>query len=176
MRVYDNGICRDLTPEELARMEAEAREAAYQNAIRPRTMEEGMLELNRAILAEKLAQTDDKTLAIACMAFFEPWTPGKYAVGDIRTDPATGYPRECMLDHDSTVNTDWTIATASIWKPYHSRKREYALPWEAPTGAHDIYKAGEYMIWTDYAVYLCKMDTNFSPADYAGAWKKFDIL
>ena len=172
MRVYDNGICRDLTPEELARMEAEAREAAYQNAIRPRTMEEGMLELNRAILTEKLAQTDDKTLAIACMAFFAPWTPGKYAAGDIRTDPETGYPRECITAHDSTVNTDWTIATASIWKPYHSRKREYALPWEVPTGAHDIYKAGEYMIWTDYEVYLCKMDTNFSPADYAGAWEK----
>lgn len=148
------------------------KQASAFELIRPRTINEGMLELNRSILAEKLADSEDKTLAIACMAFFAPWTPGKYAVGDIRTDPETGYPRECMTAHDSTVNTDWTIKTAAIWKPYHSRKKEYALPWEAPTGAHDIYEAGEYMIWTDYKVYRCKMDTNFSPADYAAAWQK----
>ena len=172
MKRFVNGVIYDLTPEELAQMEAEAREAEYQNAIRPRTVEEGMLELNRAILAEKLAQTDDKTLAIACMAFFAPWTPGVYEAGDIRTDPETGYPRECMTAHDSTVNTNWTIATASIWKPYHSRKREYALPWEAPTGAHDIYKAGEYMVWRDYGVYKCVADTSFNPADDPSAWEK----
>ena len=172
MKKYLNGAYIELTPEEQAQMEAEAKEAEYQNAIRPRTVEEGMLELNRAILAEKLAQTDDKTLAIACMAFFAPWTPGVYEAGDIRTDPKTGYPRECMTPHDSTVNTDWTIATASIWKPYHSRKREYALPGEAPTGAHDIYKAGEYMVWTDYGIYKCVADTNFNPVDYPSAWEQ----
>lgn len=171
MKQYIDGKYIDLTPEELAQMEAEQRQYEIHELTRPRTMEEGLLELNRSILAEKLAGTEDKTLAIACMAFFELWAPGKYAVGDIRTDPATGYPRECMTAHDSTVNTDWTIKTASIWKPYHSRKKEYALPWEAPTGAHDIYKAGEYMIWTDYKVYRCRMDTNFSPVDYPGAWE-----
>ena len=143
----------DILPEEIAAQEAEQEAELHKRKIheltRPRTVEEGLLELNRSILAEKLADSEDKTLAIACMAFFEPWTPGKYAVGDIRTDPATGYPRECMTAHDSTVNTDWTITTATIWKPYHSRKKEYALPWEAPTGAHDIYKAWEYMISTD---------------------------
>lgn len=171
MKKIVNGKYIELTPEEISAMEAEQRQYEIHELTRPRTMEEGLLELNRSILAEKLAGTEDKTLAIACMAFFEPWTPGKYAVGDMRTDPATGYPRECMTAHDSTVNTDWTIKTASIWKPYHSRKKEYALPWEAPTGAHDIYKAGEYMIWTDYKVYRCKMDTNFSPVDYPGAWE-----
>ena len=30
----------------------------------------------------------------------------------------------------------------NVLKPWHSRKPEYALPWEAPTGAHDMYKAG----------------------------------
>ena len=172
MKKYVNGEIVELTPDEIAEMQAEIKASSYQHQIRPRTIDEGMLELNRAILADKLADTEDKTLAIACMAFFEPWTPGKYSVGDIRTNPETGYPRECILAHDSTVNPDWTIATASLWKPYHSRKKEYALPWETPTGAHDIYKAGEYMIWTDYNVYRCKMDTNFSPAEYATAWQK----
>ena len=53
----------------------------------------------------------------------------------------------------------------------NSRKKEYALPWETPTGAHDIYKTGEYMIWTDHNVYKCLSDTNFSPADYPAAWE-----
>lgn len=59
----------------------------------------------------------------------------------------------------------------TFWKPWHSRKKEYALPWEAPTGAHDMYKAGEYMIWTDGAVKKCIQDTNFSPEEYAQAWE-----
>lgn len=33
-----------------------------------------------------------------------------------------------------TVQQDWTIDNRTIWKPWHSRKAEYALPYEAPTG------------------------------------------
>lgn len=172
MKKYVDGKYLKLSAKELAAMEEEAKEMEHLERIRRRTLDEGMMELNRTIIADMLKDNEDKTLAIACMSFFKPWTPDVYEVGDIRTDPNTGYPRECMVAHDSTVNTEWTITTASIWKPYHSCKKEYALPWETPTGAHDIYKAGEYMIWTDYAVYLCKTDTNFSPADYAGAWEK----
>ena len=161
-----------MTAEEISAVEAQQREAEIHEMTRPRTIDEGMLELNRAILAEKLAETEDKTLAIACMAFFAPWTPGAYAVGDIRTNPATGYPRACIQAHDSRVNADWTITTATLWKPYHSRKKEYALPWEAPTGVHDMYRAGEYMIWTDYHIYKCLSDTNYGPADFAAAWEQ----
>ena len=174
MKKYVNGEYIELTSEEIAAAQAEQRAWEIREKTRRRTIEEGLLELNRAILAEKLAATEDKTLAIACMAFFEPWIPGNYAMGDIRTDPATGYPRECIAAHDSRVNTAWTINEPTLWKPYHSRKEEYALPWEAPAGAHDIYRAGEYMIWVDGGTYRCKADTNYSPADYAAAWEKVD--
>ena len=174
MRIFDGKKYRDATSEEIAAMEQTQRAYRIQELTRPRTIEEGFLELNRAVLAEKLAGSEDKTLAIACMAFFEPWTPGAYAAGDIRTNPETGYPRECILAHDSRVNTDWTITTATLWKPYHSRKKEYALPWEAPTGAHDLYKAGEYMVWTDYSIYRCVSDTSFSPADYPAGWQSVE--
>ena len=40
-----------------------------------------------------------------------------------------------------------------------------------PTGAHDMYKTGEYMIWTDGNTYKCIQDTNFSPEEYAQAWE-----
>ena len=39
------------------------------------------------------------------------------------------------------------------------------------TGAHDMYKSGEYMIWTDNQVYKCTQDTNFSPDEYPQAWE-----
>lgn len=89
----------------------------------------------------------------------------------MRLHPETGSPKECMTAYDGTVQQDWTIDTATLWKPWHSRKKEYALPWEQPTGAHDMYKAGEYMIWTDGNTYQCTQDTNFSPEEYPQAWE-----
>jgi len=41
------------------------------------------------------------------------------------------------------------------------------------TGAHDMYKAGECMIWTDGTVYRCAQDTVYSPETYAQAWEAF---
>ena len=124
----------------------------------------------RKLLEQLSQESEDKTLAIAFKEYFKPWERGEYKVGDIRLN-ANGIPKECMIDHDSTVNTEWTIDTASIWKAYHSRKKEYALPFEKPTGAHDMYLKGEYMIWTDEYTYLCNMDTTYSPSEYAQAWK-----
>ncbi len=100
---------------------------------------------------------------------------GNYSVGDVRTDPKTGYPYECILSHDSISNPDWTINERTLWKPWHSRETEYALPWVQPTGAHDVYKAGEYMIWTDKKVKKCLQDTNFSPEEYPAAWEDVDL-
>jgi len=125
----------------------------------------------REIIRDYAATAEDKTLVIATAAYCDIWTPGVYAVGDVRTDPDTGYPYECFTAHDSTVNPGWTITERTLWKPYHSRRPEYVLPWEAPTGAHDMYKAGEYMVWTDGSVYRCKQDTAYSPDVLPGAWE-----
>lgn len=124
----------------------------------------------KAVLAQ-IAESEDKTLGIQCMALFPVYVQDKqHDSGEAATHPETGYPYECMTAYDGTVQQDWTIDNRTLWKPWHSRKPEYALPWEAPTGAHDMYKAGEYMIWTDNKVYLCKQDTNFSPDDWPQAW------
>ena len=121
---------------------------------------------------ETISESDDKTLGIACMAFFPTYEQNKqHEVGEVATHPETGYPYECMTAYDGTVQQDWTIDNRTLWKPWHSRKAEYALPWEAPTGAHDMYKAGEYMIWTDGTVKKCIQDTNFSPTEYVQAWE-----
>lgn len=174
MKKFVNGKYVELTEEEIAEMQTQNKEHTYQEQIRPLTLEESLLALNRSIALERVAQNDDKTEGIACMALFEPWTRGAYEVGDIRTSPTNGYPYECILAHDSKVNTDWTIDVRTLWKPYHSRKKEYALPFEAPTGTHDMYKKGEYMIFTDKEFYVCLSDTAYSPTEYADAWEKIE--
>ena len=126
----------------------------------------------QAILA-KIAESEDKTLGIQCMALIPTYVQNKqHDVGEVATHPETGYPKECILSYDGTVQQDWTIDTPTCWKPWHSRKKEYALPYEAPTGAHDMYLAGEYMIWTDRSIQKCVQDTNFSPDEYPQAWEK----
>lgn len=125
----------------------------------------------QAALAQ-IAESEDKTLGIQCMALFPVYVQNKqHEVGEVATHPETGYPKECIQAYDGTVQQDWTVDTPSLRKPWHSRKPEYALPWEQPTGAHDMYKEGEFMIWTDGYTYLCKEDTNFSPTDYPQAWE-----
>lgn len=129
-------------------------------------------EIQTQAVIEKIKSSEDKTLGIQCMALFPVYVQNKqHDAGTVETHPETGYPYECMTAYDGTVQQDWTIDNRTLWKPWHSRKAEYALPWEAPTGAHDMYKAGEYMIWTDGYTYLCKEDTNFSPTDYPQAWE-----
>lgn len=124
-------------------------------------------------LIPEVAQTiDDKTIGIAFADLFPIYVQNKqHEVGEVATHPETGYPYECMTAYDGTVQQDWTIDNRTLWKPWHSRKKEYALPWEAPTGAHDMYKSGEYMIWADGIVKKCLRDTNFSPDEYPADWK-----
>lgn len=171
MRKCVNGECVDLTEDEVIAIEQERLDVEYKERIRPRTESEGVLALAKLFLNEKITESEDKTLGIQCMALFEPWKRGIYSVGDVRTDPKTGYPYECIAAHDSTVNTDWTIDVRTLWKPWHSRSSDYALPWVQPTGAHDMYHSGEYMIWTDKKVKKCVQDTNFSPDEYPAAWE-----
>lgn len=136
---------------------------------------ESVIRYARQKLLSEITESDDKTEGIACKGLFPVYEQNhSYSVGDVRLHPTTGNPKECILAYDGAVQPDWTIDTATLWKPWHSRKPEYALPWEAPTGAHDIYKSGEYMIWTDGSVYKCIQDTNFSPVEYAQAWEIYN--
>lgn len=131
-------------------------------------------EIQTQAIIEKIKSSEDKTLGIQFMALFPVWERGNYAEGDVRTDPDTGYPYECIVAHDSITNTgdDWTIKNRALWAAWHSRKKEYALPWEKPeTGTSGIYHVGEYMIWTDGTVKKCLRDTNFSPEEYTADWE-----
>lgn len=98
------------------------------------------------------------------------WKPDTYIIGDVRN--YHNVPYKCVQAHDSTANADWTPeATPALWMQYHGTTLESARTWVAPTGAQDMYKAGEYMIYTDGKTYKCLSDTTYSPTDYAQAWE-----
>lgn len=102
-----------------------------------------------------------------------PWQPNTYSLGDVRV--YENIPYKCVQAHDSTGNDAWNPpATPALWMQYHGTSVESARPWLAPTGAHDMYKAGEYMIWTNGSIYKCLIDTVYSPTDYSQAWTKVE--
>ena len=167
-----NGKKVEMNEEENQQAQQAQAEYEYQERIRPRTEMEGIVAFAKTIITERISESEDKTLGIACMALFSPYEQNKYHdTGEVATSPESGYPYECMTAYDGTVQQDWTIKNRALWKPWHSRSAEYALPWEAPTGAHDMYKAGEYMIWTDGTIKKCLRNTNFSPEEYPADWE-----
>lgn len=128
-------------------------------------------EIQTQSVLEQIAESEDKTLGIKCMALFPVYVQNKqHEAGEVATHPETGYPYECMTSYDGTVQQDWTIDNRTLWKAWHSRNPEYALPFVA-TGAHDMYKVGEYMIWTDGTVRRCKADTDRGPDVLPDNWE-----
>lgn len=130
-----------------------------------------LFEMRRAMdaLVGKIAENTEEVNAYT--AAVREWKEGAYVVGDVRM--YQGAPYKCVQAHDSTGKPDWTPEkTPALWMQYHGTSRETARAWVAPSGAHDMYRAGEWMIWTDGAAYKCLSDTVYSPDQYAQAWKK----
>lgn len=101
------------------------------------------------------------------------WSAGNHTKGENYT--AAGQTWECYQSYDNAEYPD-IIPGNPAWytfnRPLHGKSPETARPWVAPQGAHDMYHMGEYMIYTDGALYKCMSDTNFSPTEYAAAWEK----
>lgn len=118
----------------------------------------------------------DDTITVA--ALYDDWTEGSYQVGDIRLAWYNGshQPWKCRQEHDTATYPDITpdgSAWRTFWIPFHGKTPETAQDWIAPSGAHDQYEAGEYMVWTDGNTYLCKQATVYTPEEYAQAWELY---
>lgn len=116
------------------------------------------------------AMTADE--AIRFMDLCKAWESGSHKTGEVYR--ANGQLWQCIQDYDNAIYPD-IVPGGSAWgtfhKPYHGTSQETAMLWAAPTGAHDMYLAGEYMIWTDGKVYKCLSGTAYNPEEYAGAWE-----
>lgn len=133
---------------------------------------ESAIRLNKILMGASIkADALTPTQIIACDGLVDDWTPGSYAVGDVRN--YAGQTWRCCQAHDSTSSPEWAPgAEAALWAPYHASKAAYARPWVAPSGAHDAYQSGEVMLWTDGAIYRCKQDAVVhDPGALPSAWE-----
>ena len=129
------------------------------------------IQLRDALDGYIAGAADDAAKINGHMAAIRAWKPGAYAIGDVRMHG--GNPYKCVQVHDSGVNPGWTPeATPALWMQYHGTTVDTARTWIAPTGAQDMYRAGEYMVWTDGRVMKCLTDTAYSPAAYPQAWEE----
>lgn len=121
----------------------------------------------------------DDTITVA--ALYNEWTEGSYKVGDIRLAwyGGTHQPWKCRQEHDTTTYPDITpdgSAWRTFWIPFHGTTPETAQNWIAPSGAHDQYEAGEYMVWTDGNTYQRKQATVYTPRNTHGRGSKCKII
>lgn len=114
--------------------------------------------------------SDDNTAINTALPLIEEWVQGAYKEGDIRAFNGAAY--KCVQDHDSTEHPEWDCTVATMWVQYHGTTVETARNWAAPTGPHDTYKEGEYMVYTDGKTYKCLAETMYSPVDAGTSWEE----
>lgn len=127
----------------------------------------------KLLMSEKKPETADEI--IKCSALWDEWEPGKHTVDEIFT--VGGDPWKVYQNYDNAVHPDIAPGNAAWYtfnKPFHGTTRETAREFVYPTGAHDMYITGEWMI-SDGHYYRCKSDTAYSPADYADAWEDLGV-
>lgn len=113
-------------------------------------------------------------ILVQLIALMDEWDEnGSYEVGDVRKQDNTPYTAVQATTPNGDLNQSPALASA-LWVNYHAKSAKYALPYVAPTHAEDMYKKGEYMIWTDEAIYECLVDTDRAPDVLPNSWRKVD--
>lgn len=136
--------------------------------------------MSRLVARGEGVDSDDKRLRAS--GLYEDWTPGNHKTAEVYNTHTGGdlgkeweQTWECTQDYDSGVYPDirpGSSAWHTFHRPLHGTSPEAARPFVKPShGTVDIYKVGEYMIWTDGTVKRCLRDTNFSPEEYAADWE-----
>ena len=125
--------------------------------------------VSRCTLNGEAVDTDDKRLRAS--GLYKEWKEGAHPKGEIYN--ADGQTWECYNATYPDICPGQT-AWYTFNRPLHGTTPETARPFVPVQGAHDMYHAGEYMVWTDGTIQRCKEDTNFSPEDYPQAWEPWE--
>lgn len=157
-----------LDEDKLAADKAEAEAQALSKQYIPNAQQSAAV-VGRMML-KQLDLDDDERIQVS--GLYETWAPGKYEAGDIRN--YGGQTWECFQAHDNAVYPDikpGNSAWFTFWRPLHGKSPETARPFVAVQGAHDMYKAGEYAVYSNI-LYRCISDTAYSLEEYAAAWEE----
>lgn len=122
----------------------------------------------RLLMEGKQPTTADEI--IMCSALYDEWMPGKHVAGDIFS--VDGDVWECFQNYDNAVYPDIKPGNSAWYtfnRPFHGTSRETARNFVHPTGAHDVYKAGEWAV-QDGKFTKANQDTAYSLAEYPQAW------
>lgn len=168
MRVFDNGVYRDMTADELSQMEADARRARLEEAVRPLSASEvlGMLipqQINTLAV-------DDAT-ASRMVEFYPKIT--MYAEGSLIAAGTrinwNGTLKQAAVDLWNTTENNPNNAP-TLWQDIAYKDGIRIIP-ETITAAQAFAK-GELGWWND-SVYESLLDANvYTPDAYPAGWEK----
>ena len=136
MRIYENGIIRELTKEETAEVERQMILANVLESSRPLSD----IEITDLFIRQNIDSLSvDDTTAVRMKEKYPEWKNGVSYTTDTRR-MYTGNFYKCITSH--TSQADWTPDTAvSLWVRIDDPSIEYP-EWRQPTGAHDAYAVG----------------------------------
>ena len=160
MRVYDNGIYRDATAEEIAAIQQS--QAAYAHAERIRPLTES--EVTHLLIAQQIntLAVDDNT-ALRMVEFYPEWESGKAytaANGCTAGYKVTRNGKLWKLRQEHTSQADWApgeTGTESLWTEIceaHDGTKYDPVPYSGNMALEN----GKYYT-QDGVLYLCNRDT-----------------
>lgn len=152
MRIYDNGVYRDMTSEELAQIEKDRRIFEIEEKRRPLTAE----EVTAMIITQQVntLAVDDNT-ALRMKSFYPEWAPGTgYTQG--HKIQRGGLLWRCIQAH--TAQTGWEPENAaSLWEQINETHAG-TLADPIPYSGNMALQSGLYYAQSG-EIYLCTRDT-----------------
>ena len=152
MKIYENGIYREMTPEETAAFEAQSRLDAIAERSRPMTQD----EVSRLLIAQQVnTLTVDDNTALRMKDFYPEWSAGvAYEVGF--KVQRNGSLWRALQAHTSQATWE-PENVASLWvmiNETHDGSIDDPIPYEGNMELH----SDKYYI-QDNVIYLCYRDT-----------------
>lgn len=161
MRIYENGIIRELTKEETAEVERQTILANVIEASRPLSD----IEITDLFIRQNIDSLSvDDTTAVRMKEKYPEWKNGvSYTIDTRRMYKGNFY--KCITSH--TSQADWTPDTAvSLWVRIDDPSIEYP-EWRQPTGAHDAYAVGTKVTYNNKK-WINTYEFNIYPPDTYG--------
>lgn len=153
MRKNVNGISVEMTEEEIAAMQAEAKRFELMEKSRPFTAE----EVTAMLIKQQINSiTVDDNTALRMLEFFPGWAAGVAYTTGYKVQHG-GKLWRCVQAHTSQPGWEPSTATASLWEQINET-HDGTLEAPIPYSGNMALEAGKYYI-QDYTIYLCTRDT-----------------
>ena len=152
MKIYENGVYRDMTPEEIKAMRDEQAKAEAQEKHRPLTES----EVSRMLITAQIntIPVDDQT-ALRMMEFYPEWESGKEYTAGYKVQYG-GQLYKVITAH--TSQADWTPDVAASLFTRIDETHDGSKYDPIPYSGNMALESGKYYTEND-VLYLCNRDT-----------------